>query len=269
MKRAVMIWMSLFGWLLLFKASRLSAALKDSGNLTSMVYIPEGSFTPFIQAVSSSQQVKIKGFMMDKYAVTNKQFLAFVKANPQWARSRVPQLLADEHYLEQWKQDEQIGDPRIENSPVTNISWFAASAYAKWAGKRLPTLQEWEYVMRAPAVNLPKTETMTAYLLNWYGRPTPQLIPSVGSTYKNKMGVYDMAGLVWEWVYDFNSVVKGSDSRSQGTLQKSLFCASGSQNVLNKEDYAGFMRFGFRASLKARYCIRNLGFRCAMDAKSP
>jgi formylglycine-generating enzyme required for sulfatase activity len=89
----------------------------------------------------------------------------------------------------------------------------------------------------------------------------------VESTFKNGFGVYDMHGLVWEWVYDFNSVITGDDSRSSGALNRQLYCAAGSQNAVNKEDYASFMRFAFRESLKANYTVANLGFRCAMDIK--
>jgi formylglycine-generating enzyme required for sulfatase activity len=48
-------------------------------------------------------------------------------------------------------------------------------------------------------------------------------------------------------------------------LNKNLYCAAGSLKAVDKEDYASFMRFAFRESLKAAYTVRNLGFRCAMD----
>lgn len=239
----------------------------DTGRTVGMMYIRGGYYTPFLQVSGSAEKVSIHSFYLDVHAVTNQEFLEFVKKNPQWARSRVPHLLADDGYLQQWESDFKIGNDKILNSPVTNVSWFAAEAYAKWAGKRLPTMDEWEYAASAAPVNLPKDETLTSYILNWYGNPTPDVLPDVESAFKNKLGVYDMLGLIWEWVYDFNSVIAGSDSRSQGTLEKGLFCAAASQNAVNKEDYASFMRFAFRESLEADYTIRNLGFRCAMDAK--
>lgn len=239
----------------------------DTGRTAGMIYIKGGYYTPFLQTEEKIKKVSIHSFYLDVHAVTNEEFLEFVKENPKWAKSRVSRLLADDNYLQQWEGDFRIGNDKILNSPVTNISWFAAGAYAKWAGKRLPTMDEWEYAASAAPVGLPKEETLTSYILNWYGKPTPEVLPHVESAFKNKLGVYDMLGLVWEWVYDFNSVIGGSDSRSQGTLGTGLFCAAGSQNAVNKEDYASFMRFAFRGSLKADYAIRNLGFRCAVDAK--
>lgn len=239
----------------------------DTGRTAGMVYIRGGYYTPFLQTGEKIKKVSIHAFYLDIHAVTNHEFLEFVKENPLWAKSKVHRLWADDNYLQQWESDFKIGNSKILNSPVTNISWFAAEAYAKWAGKRLPTMDEWEYAASAAPVNLPAGKTLTAYILDWYGKPTPDVLPPVESAFKNKLGVYDMLGLIWEWVYDFNSVITGSDSRSQGTLGKGLFCAAGSQNAVNKEDYASFMRFAFRESLKAGYTVRNLGFRCAMDVK--
>lgn len=232
-----------------------------------MVKIPAGVFEPFLKVNNKAVKVKMQSFYLDEHAVTNAEFLEFVKANPQWSRSRVPRLFADGNYLKQWAGDFNVGDSRTLNSPVTNVSWFAADAYAKWVGKRLPTLHEWEYAAQSAPVNAPKREKLSTIILNWYSRPTPAILPNVESTFKNGYGVYDMAGLVWEWVYDFNSIITGGDSRSGGDLDKQFYCAAGSQNAVNKEDYASFMRFAFRESLRANYTVANLGFRCAMDIK--
>ena len=45
----------------------------------------------------------------------------------------------------------------------------------------------------------------------------------------------------------------------------SFFCGAGAQGARDVENYPAFMRYGFRSSLKADYCIHNLGFRCAKD----
>lgn len=237
----------------------------DTGRTAGMVYI-WGCYIPFLQTGEDIEKVSIHAFYLDIHAMTNNEFLEFVKKNPLWGSSKVPHLLADGNYLQQWESDFKIGNNKILNSPVTDISWFAAKAYAKWVGKRLPTMDEWEYASVAP-VNLPKEETLTSYILKWYGKPTPAVLPPVECAFKNKLGAYDKLGLIWEWVSYFNSLITGGDSRSQRTLGTGLFCAAGSQNAVNKEDYASFMRFAFRASLKANYTIRNLGFRCVMDAK--
>lgn len=74
-----------------------------------------------------------------------------------------------------------------------------------------------------------------------------------------------MHGLIWEWVSDFNGVITEEEDKNMGTGINSFFCAAGSLNTVNKEDYASFMRYAFRESLKASYTVGSLGFRCAMD----
>lgn len=230
-----------------------------------MVLIPAGSFKPFFEVKGAGKKT-VRSFYLDVYAVTNSDFLRFVKANPQWSRSRISRLYADKEYLKHWESDFSLGKKHalLANSPVTNISWFAARAYSKWAGKRLPNMDEWEYAAGAGIAD--KRLPIEKVILNWYSKPNPAVTPHVGSTFKNKLNVYDMHGLIWEWVSDFNSVMMGSDSRS-GALNSNLFCAAGSNGSANKEDYAAFLRFAFRESLKGSYTINNLGFRCARDVK--
>lgn len=227
-----------------------------------MVSIPGGSYRPFLHRKDQPAIVSIHPFSLDVNAVTNEEFLAFVKANPGWARSKVSRLFADAGYLKQWASDFEIGDEKIRNSPVTNVSWFAADAYARWKGKRLPTQAEWEYAAAAVPVGMKKGERLTRIILAWYDHPNPVILPKVQSTYKNTYGLYDMHGLIWEWVEDFNSVIIQGNS---GTNGNSFSCAAGSLGSVNKKDYAAFMRFAFREGLQARYTINGLGFRCAKD----
>lgn len=246
---------------IIFSAMPAPAKGGPGGPPPDMVRIPAGRFSPFITSADRSGQLAVRSFYLDVTAVTNREFLAFVKANPSWARSRVSPLFADGNYLRGWASDFSVGDPRILNSPVTDVSWFAAEAYSKWVGKRLPTMVEWEYAGRALPTGAARGTHLTALILEWYSHPNPKVLPAVRSTYRNQYGVYDMHGLVWEWVYDFNGVLP-----SQGGAGNNLFCAAGSQLAADKEDYAAFMRFAFRESLKGAYTVANLGFRCAMDA---
>jgi len=233
-----------------------------------MVSIAGGRYHPFFHRKDEPKTVRVRPFLLDINAVTNEDFLAFVKANPKWTRSKVSRLFADAGYLRQWAGDFAIGNDKIKNSPVTNVSWFAANAYAKWEGKRLPTQAEWEYAAAAAPVGMNRGAWLTRMILAWYDHPNPAILPAVQSTYKNTYGLYDMHGLVWEWVDDFNGVMIQGDTGSGGTNVNSFFCAAGSLNSVNKEDYAAFMRFAFRQGLQARYTIPSLGFRCAKDSES-
>ena len=228
-----------------------------------MVKIPAGTYLPFF-TVAGVKTVKVASFYLDKYAVTNAEFLLFVKANPKWKRSSVSRLFADTGYLLQWKSDYVIAN-EIKSSPVTNVSWFAANAYSKWKGKRLPTMNEWEYAGNSPAAD--DKRPVEKIILDWYSRPNPAVLPAIGSTFTNRFNVGDLHGLIWEWVSDFNSVMMNGDSRSSSSINKDLFCASGSAGAVDKENYAAFMRFAFRGSLQAKYTVKNLGFRCASDVK--
>jgi formylglycine-generating enzyme required for sulfatase activity len=230
-----------------------------------MSLIPAGSYTPFIKGIT--EEVEVEGFLLDKYAVTNADFLEFVKANPDWAPENVKSLFADSGYLTHWPVN-YLNDKDLESNmePVVNVSWFAANAYCKWKGKRLPTLHEWEYA----ALALPKNDSDSAALTrinsDWYSRKTA-VHAKVGSTYENQYGVWDMYGLVWEWVDNFNTVISSEDSRNNEDAPQGLFCGSASLNASDASDYVAFIRFAYRGSLKANYTTRKMGFRCAKTIK--
>lgn len=231
-----------------------------------MVRVEAGELIPFFDT-DGQNPVAVGAFYMDRYAVTNAEFAAFVKENPRWSREGVSKLFADDGYLRHWQNLDAAGFEKVERSPVTNVSWHAGNAYCKCQGKRLPTLAEWEYAAGAGIEN--DTLPLSRVILEWYSKPTPAQIPAIGSTFENEYGLHDMHGLIWEWVYDFNSIVMESDSRSNLAINRDLFCASGSFGAADKEDYASFMRFAFRSSLKAKYTVSNLGFRCVMDIGKP
>lgn len=230
-----------------------------------MATVPGGNYKPFF-VTKNNKPIYVAAFKMDESAVTNSEFLEFVKANPQWHRSKVNHLFADTNYLRHWKSDLEIGNPKIYNSPVVNVSWFAAEAYAKWKNKRLPTIAEWELAANGAPKNF-KYKSITDFILDWYTKPNPPFVPNVKSTYQNQYGLYDMNGLIWEWTFNFNSFIASKDSRDNSEADFKNFCAGGAINVVDKTDYATYLRFGYRASLKGSYCISSLGFRCVKDLK--
>ena len=236
-----------------------------------MARIPAGVYVPLYKPSGADGAVEVQSFYLDIYPVTNAQFLEFVSANPSWRRSQAKRIFADGSYLRHWSGDLDLG-PQGEitkNSPVTNVSWFAALAYSKWRGKRLPSLAEWESAALA-SPDGPDGRGDANYnqrILRWYSKPAERLLPPVGSTFKNFWGIYDMHGLVWEWVGDFNTALVTGDSRGDTGLERQLFCGGGSVNAADFQNYAAFMRYALRSSLKANYCVPNVGFRCAQDVE--
>lgn len=236
---------------------------------TGMVRVEGSNFMPFFKTDES--EVAVDAFYLDVHPVTNAEFLEFVRENPEWRRSQLKSIFSEEGYLKHWAGDLDLGPDAemIKNSPVTNVSWFAARAYAKWRGKRLPTLYEWEYAASAstdrPIAN--RDSQFIREILDWYSTPNPPVLPAVGRDEPNYHGIHNMHGLIWEWVQDFNTVFISGESRAdQGELKK-FFCAAGSSAATDadKGNYAAFLRYAFRGSLEADFSVGNLGFRCAKD----
>lgn len=239
-----------------------AVAVSASAQNRDMAIIKDGSYLPLYGTEEMS--VKVNSFMIDTIPVTKQAYREFLKANPQWKKSQVKGLFADKNYLRDWETDLDYGSGK-DNEPVTNVSWFAAKEYCKCQGKRLPTVDEWEYVGMADArsEDAREKESYNQFILSWYEKPK-EVGQTVGSTFKNYWGVYDLHGLVWEWTSDFNSVLLSSESRSGGT-NPNLFCSAAAVGASDLMNYAAFMRYAFRSSVKGNYSGNNLGFRCAKD----
>lgn len=228
---------------------------------SAMVSIKGGTYTPLYGV--DSLQVTITDFEMDVYPVTNADYLAFVSKRTKWRRSKVISLFADKSYLSKWVSDTIIGADQSLKAAATNVSWFAANDYCSSKGKRLPTIDEWEYVAMANETqpDARTIESYNEYILSWYEKPKT-FNSEIGSTFMNYWKVYDLHGLVWEWTEDFNSVLVSGESRKDVDTDSDLFCGSAAINATDLMNYAAFMRYAIRGSLKAKYTMRNLGFRC-------
>lgn len=232
-----------------------------------MAFIPGGTYKPLYAKEAKPRAVE--PFFIDAVQVTNAEFLEFVKRHPEWRRSSVKRTLADASYLRHWAGDFQLGSENLRDAPVTNVSWFAAKAYCEANGKRLPTQDEWEFVARADATRLDATgdQAFLRLLLEWYSRAAPDVPPSVRTSGTNIHGVRGLHRLVWEWVHDFNSTMVVGDSRGDGSLERRLFCGAGALLASDVSNYAAFMRYAFRSSLKGGYCVSSLGFRGARSVR--
>ena len=236
-----------------------------------MVVIPAGVYVPLFRTVKDAAQINVAAFLLDERPVTNAEFLAFVTANPKWRRSQVSRLFADSSYLENWAGDLELGAKAPANSPAVRVSWFAARAYARWVGKRLPGTAEWELAASA-GYDRPdgrNDEQLNRDLYAWLARPVPAIQPDAGRGRPNFHGARDLHGLVWEWVDDFNTAMVTGESRADAGLERDLFCGAGSVGAKDTGDYAAFMRMALRSSLRANNTTTALGFRCASDLPSP
>ena len=221
-----------------------------------MVWIPAGRFRMgddhHYPEEAPAQEVDVEGFWMDRAPVTNGQFLKFVKATghltlaerpadpadypgaePQqlqpasivFVAPRQPVPLDDIHrwwrYVPgaNWRHPEGPGSSikGRERHPVVHIACADAEAYARWAGKRLPTEREWERAARGGLEGKiyawgDELHPGGRPLANTWQGPFPHHntcldgfagTSPVGSYPANPYGLVDMIGNVWEWTADW------------------------------------------------------------------
>ncbi len=153
-----------------------------------MVYVPGGAFTMGREngddAERPPHQVTVKAFFIDTHEVTNEDYEKFIKAT----NRRTPTS---------WKKGSF--PPGTERKPVTGVTWDDANDYARWAGKRLPTEEEWEFAARGsegrvyPWGNDWRDGSANA---NGAGQSMADVAAHKGTS---PFGTYDMVGNAWEW----------------------------------------------------------------------
>ena len=138
--------------------------------------------------------------------------------HPEWRRDRVAGLFADEGYLRHWASAADPG-AAIARQPVTQVSWFAASAYCEARGARLPRWYEWEFAAAASADEARcarRSGVAAARFSTGIRSRRAARCPVAGASPANYFGIRDLHGVVWEWVEDAGSMLVSDDSREAG-----------------------------------------------------
>ncbi len=227
-----------------------------------MVHIPAGEFIMGsdnrLSDEGPAHRVYLDDYYIDKYEVTNLQYLAFIEDTGR----RAPRHFRNRRY-----------PPGKVDHPVTFVSWFDARDYCRWAGKRLPTEQEWEKAARGSdgrvfpwgdRFGIDRANTPVRWeVLGQRGDTTPVgAFPAGASPY----GVHDMSGNVWEWTSSWYLPHPGNTRKSEnfGHIYKVLKGGSWWD--------CSFYRCGIsaptfnRSFFNPRVKNASFGFRCARDA---
>lgn len=219
--------------------------------------------------------VRVDPFLLDACPVTNAAFQRFVDAEPEWAPGRIPARYHNGAYLRHWtgtSHPTELGD-----HPMVNVSWYAAVAYARWAGKRLPMEAEWECAARGeladsefPWGTAPPDPSRANYGASGRGTTTP-----VGSYPPNPYGLYDLAGNVWEYCLDEWQADYYVDSPMEnplaGTEPLERLLAGGFLGITTRRVIRGGSWDGAPLNLRVAYrdshppagAGPHVGFRCA------
>ena len=231
-----------------------------------MVEVQGGSFLMGSRAGDFDEEpvhrVHISPFHLTRYEVTYLQFQEFIKENSYWIKGKPGMNHVDLDYLMDW---DGINFPKgRENFPVVYVSWYAASAYAYWAGRRLPTEAEWEYSARGGLEGMPfpwgrDSEFWIANIKTqgFMNAPKP-----VGNYSMNGFRIFDMAGNVREWTADGYSLYSSADQRNpvMTTNHRYKLIRGGSWKTFDRDS-----RVSKRWRERPIYCGSDIGFRIADD----
>jgi formylglycine-generating enzyme required for sulfatase activity len=243
-----------------------------------MVLIPAGEFEMGSNDYDDEKPVHtvyLDAFYMDKYEVTNAQYVKFLNDYGKNTDAAGHKLLdIDSEFC----LIEKVGNtyrPKsgYENHPVIEVSWYGAAAYAQFYGKRLPTEAEWEKAARGGLVGKKYPWGDEAYK----GKASfGSGLKPVGSFAPNGYGLYDMAGNVWEWCadeYDSGYYSKSPKNNPKGpgitiTFKNNDFTSVTIRRVLRGGSwcrYPGLFRCSGRNDYRPTYACNDIGFRCSQD----
>jgi len=210
-----------------------------------MLLVPAGPF-----AYQEGRVVRLEAFYVGRHEVTRRQytrFLAHIRATRDHRTCHPLEPRNKDHTPLDWKR--QLDDD--PDKPVVGVDWFDAYAYANWAGKRLPTEQEWEKAARGgdareyPWGGASPVGRCNALVGRGKTPGTARLMP-VGSfpTGRSPYGCFDMAGNVREWTtspyrrYSKRMVVRGGSYLDHALLIRTTSRRSASRTA--RDFFTGF-----------------------------
>ena len=216
------------------------------------------------------RRVYLDAFEINKYEVTNLQYLKFILAT-----GRNPQI--------DWRYDGGNFQDTMTHHPIMHVSWYDADAYCKWAGQRLPTEAEWEKAARGEDGRINPWGKESAGLtranfgrtgISGPVRDRPErllLYPPLISVdkYDNAVspyGTYQMMGNVSEWVadwYDQDYYKTAPDRNPKGPEKGTQKAFRGGGWMDSTTTMRAAMRNGTDPNTKINW----MGFRCARDAQ--
>ena len=228
--------------------------------------------------------VELDVFYIDQHEVTNAKYQTFVAATGH----PPPRGIGYTAVYELLKNDyEPWNDPGFNHpdQPVTTVTWFDATAYCEWVGKRLPTEAEWEKAARGglegarypwgdtepgnTSANFADSQTE----FEWRSPDVNDgflFTAPVGTFPPNGYGLFDMAGNVWEWCADWYSPTYYSDVQdAENPPRNPTGPDTGERRVLRGGTWyraVHTIRNAERVSDFPSNSLNVVGFRCAMDA---
>ncbi|MDQ3061533.1 MAG: formylglycine-generating enzyme family protein [Acidobacteriota bacterium] len=292
-----------------FAESRLSSPRRDSiaqnqqenisqsKNMSKdgMVFIEGSAFTmgtnDGMAYEAPAHEVSLKSFWIDEAEVTVKDFEKFVEATnyvteaERFGDSGVFDFENKNWTMRKnanWRQPEGANSKANGDEPVTQVSWNDANAYAKWAGKRLPTEAEWEFAARGDLKDKeyawgdelrPDGKPVANW---WQGEfPAKNMVEDgfagrapVKSFAPNGYGLHDVAGNVWEWTadwYDADYYKTSPREDPQGATSGAERAMRGG-SFLCAENFCTNYRVAGRSHSSPDTGLNNVGFRCVRNA---
>ncbi|GEM_PF-2104848 len=235
-----------------------------------MVFVQGGKFSmgSFEGEINEKpvHEVSVKSFWMDKYEVTNAEFVVFLNEKGKNSENGNSWLdLQNENCKIKLRNQVYEVEIGFEKHPVL-VSWFGAKAYSEWAGKRLPTEAEWEFAARGGMLSQNYKYSGSDFYneVAWFRGNSGGDIQRVGTKKPNELGIFDLSGNVWEWCEDFydENFYSQSERENPQNTKKNMF------RILRGGGATTFyyqLRCAYRNFNLPETTQNTIGFRCVRD----